>query len=151
MGMECRTEWKGGMGFESHIRQHSLTLDTKVTSGGQDQGPSPKELLLTAITGCTAMDVISILNKMREQVKSCIVEARSEVTSSYPAVFVEVKLHYRVHGEAVKKENLLKAVTLSMTKYCGVSAMISSPITYEVYLNEMKIGEGAADFSGAAK
>ncbi|MEK2645654.1 OsmC family protein [Bdellovibrio sp. BCCA] len=149
--MECRTKWIGDMGFESHIRTHKFTMDAKTEVGGKDQGPTPKELLLASICGCTGMDVASILKKMRVNLLSCDVNAQANTTHGYPSIFEEVKLQYQIEGSDIKPEQAMKAVTLSMTKYCGVSAMVSkaSPMTYEVILNGSKIGEGKADFEGA--
>lgn len=151
--MECRTKWKGEMGFESHIRQHKLTMDAKSEVGGRDQGPTPKELLLASICGCSGMDVASILKKMRVNLLSCEVNAQTDTTKGYPSIFEEVKLQYHIEGSDIKVDQAMKAVTLSMTKYCGVSAMVAkaSPMTFEVFLNGQKVGEGKADFEGAEK
>lgn len=147
--MACQTKWVGGIGFESQIRDHKVAMDSR-SDGGKDQGPSPKELLLASICGCTGMDVISILQKMRVGLQSCNVDADTDTTAGYPSIFDRVKLKFLVKGE-MKNEQLMKAVTLSMTKYCGVSAMVvkASPIDYEVFLNDVKIGEGQADFESA--
>lgn len=145
--MACQTKWVGDMGFESQIRGHKVLMDTKADFGGKDQGPSPKEILLASICGCTGIDVVSILKKMRVNLQSCSVDAETDTTSGHPSIFDVVKLKFNVHGE-MKPDQVLKSVTLSMTKYCGVSAMIvkASNIDYEVFLNGQKIGEGRADF-----
>jgi putative redox protein len=97
------------------------------------------------------MDVVSILQKMRVHLVSCAVDAQTETTAGYPSIFSEVKLLFRIESPDVKPEQAIKAVTLSMTKYCGVSAMVveASPITYQVFVNEEKVGEGRSDFTGA--
>lgn len=149
--MACQTRWIGGMGFESHIRQHRFVMDSKADFGGKDEGPTPKEILLASICGCTGMDVVSILQKMRLKLDLCDVNAETETTSGHPAIFSRVKLVFDVKGAGIKPEQVLKAVTLSMTKYCGVSAMIvkASPIEYLVRLNDTQIGEGQANFESA--
>lgn len=149
--VECQTKWLGGLGFESQIRDNKLVMDAKVEAGGKDQGPTPKEILLASICGCSGMDVVSILQKMRLNLISCEVNAHTETTAGYPSIFSEVKLHFHVSGSDIKEEQVMKAVRLSMTKYCGVSAMIvkASPIVYEVFLNGSKVGEGHADFETA--
>lgn len=149
--MQCQTQWIGGIGFEAHIREHQFIMDSRNDKGDKDRGPSPKEVLLASICGCSGMDVVSILQKMRVDLMACHVDAQTETTAGYPAIFTEVKLLFRIESPNIKPEQALKAVTLSMTKYCGVSAMIveASPITYEVFVNSEKVGEGRADFSGA--
>lgn len=146
--MECRTKWQGDLGFESHIRGHKVMMDSKADFGGKDQGPTPKELLLASICGCSGMDVASILKKMRVNLVSCDVNAQADTTAGYPSIFQEVKMQYNIEGTDIKVDQALKAVTLSMTKYCGVSAMVAeaAPISYEVFLNGEKVGEGKAQF-----
>lgn len=146
--MACQTKWIGAMGFESQIRDHKFIMDSKADFGGKDQGPTPKEILLASICGCTGMDVVSILQKMRAKLETCDVNAETDTTAGHPSIFSRVKLVFDVKGTDIKPDQVLKAVTLSMTKYCGVSAMIvkASPIEYEVRLNEAKIGEGQANF-----
>lgn len=150
--MQCETKWSGqGIRFESTIREHKFIMDSRGDGSVKDLGPSPKELLLASICGCSGMDVVSILQKMRIELQSCDVNAHTETTAEYPSVFSEVRLQFRIISPNVKPEQALKAVTLSMTKYCGVSAMIVkvSPIVYEVFVNDVSAGQGRADFSGA--
>lgn len=146
--MECTTKWIAGNQFESSIRQHKVITDTKKESGGTDLGPTPKELLLASIAGCAGIDVASILTKMRVDLQSCDVHSQAETTTGYPSIFKDVKLKFEVRGSDIKPEQVMKAVQLSMTKYCGVSAMIAeaSPMFYDVILNGTKIGEGQAEF-----
>lgn len=149
--MKCQTQWIGEMGFESHLRGHKVPMDAKSDAIDlAERGPTPKELLLASICGCSGMDVVSILKKMRVELLSCSVNAQTETTENYPSVFSEVKLQFHIRSPRIQPEQALKAVTLSMTKYCGVSAMVvqASPITYEVFVNEEKVGEGQSDFTG---
>ncbi len=147
---ECQIKWLGGLGFEAQTRQHQFVMDTKVENGGKDQGPSPKEVLLASICACSGMDVTSILQKMRLKLTTCDVRATTETTEGYPAIFKQVQMEYQIKGEGIKPEQVLKAVRLSMTKYCGVSAMVAaaSPLLYQVFLNGELIGEDRADFKG---
>ena len=94
------------------------------------------------------MDVVSLLRKYKQSVVSFEVDAESDLTEGeYPSVFKEIKLKFKVEGQ-VEAAKLLEAITLSQTKYCGVSAMISksSLISYNVELNGEVIGSGKADF-----
>lgn len=151
--MECNTRWKGGLAFEAESRGLKFTMDGRVAAGGKDLGPTPKEVLLSAICVCSGMDVTSILQKMRVQLDSCEVNAQSDTTETYPAIFKEIRVQFQIKGSDIKPEQAMKAVTLSMTKYCGVSAMVNptSPIHYEVFLNDLKIGEAIADFVKGAQ
>ncbi len=149
--MSCQTNWGGGMTFEAHFRDHKFTMDSKEEFGGKDLGPSPKEVLLSSICACSGMDVVSILQKMRLDLQVCDISAHTETTEGYPSIFKEVKVQYHIASTDAKNEQVMKAVNLSMTKYCGVTAMVAptSPVTYEVFLNNEKIGEGVADFTAA--
>lgn len=148
--IQCQTKWIGGLGFEAQVRGHKFIMDAKSEVGGKDQGPTPKEFLLASICGCSGMDVASILTKMRLKVDSCEVLAQTETTAGHPSIFATVHLQFVIQGE-VKAEQAMKAVTLSMTKYCGVSAMVvkASPITFEVSVNGAKVGEGVANFESS--
>lgn len=146
--MACHTVWKQGMAFEAQVRDHRVMMDTKKESGGQDEGPSPKEILLGAISACAGIDVVSILQKMRLDLQSCEVSSETETTAGAPSIFREVFLRFLIQGPDIKEAQALKAVTLSMTKYCGVSAMVASvsPIKYEVVLNGQSLGIAMAAF-----
>ena len=151
--MECSAKWEGELKFATEIREHRFIMDSPSNSEAKNMGPSPKELVLAGICGCTGMDIASILNKMRLKIDLCQVNGQTDTTEGHPAIFKKVQLQFIVKGAEVKSEQVMKAVTLSMTKYCGVSAMIDqqSPIVYEVFLNDQKIGQGESDFSEALK
>ncbi len=149
MALSAKIKWQAPMAFKAHIREHEFFTDAKKESGGTNLGPNPKELLLTAICGCTGMDIVSLLKKFKEPFWNCEVLAEAELTVGQPSVFREIKLNFIIDGEDhLKSENVKKAVDLSMTRYCGVSAMVFrvSPIRYEIKMNGQNIGEGYADF-----
>lgn len=150
--IECQTKWqKGGLGFSAKARQHEFYMDAG--AGSEDKGPSPKEVLLASICACSGIDVASILQKMRVDLQTCDVNAKTETTAGYPSVFADVQLEYRITGTGISNDQAMKAVRLSMTKYCGVSAMVadSVPLHYQVFLNDAQIGTGLADFKGNAE
>ncbi len=134
--MQSSVTWTRDMAFEADADGHRLLLDAAPEHGGQDTGPRPKPLVLTALSGCTAMDVISILRKMREEPASFAVEARSELTEEHPKVFAGITLVYRLEGDLAPSK-VLKAVKLSLERYCGVTAMLlaSTTIDHEIWLN----------------
>lgn len=147
--MACETKWEEGMRFQSTIRSHHLIMDAAQDFGGTNQGPTPKELLLSSITGCSGMDVISLLKKMRQPVTEFKMEAKTHTTEGHPSVLAEVHVIYSITaGPEAEAEKVIKSVTASMTKYCGVSAMIAEicPIHYTVVLNGKEIHKDQAKF-----
>ncbi len=144
--METTLTWQEKMRFNADVNGHQVVLDAPGPLG-TDQGPSPKTLALTSIGGCTAMDVVSLLKKYRQVVKKFTLHVESELTSEHPKVFSKVQLTYNLDGE-IDPEKALEATRLSMTKYCGVSAMFSKsvPLTYEVIVNGVSAGRGQAEF-----
>lgn len=136
------------MAFRASLRDHTATMDATRLHGGEDSGPSPKELVLSGLLGCTAMDVVALLRKYKAPLTALELRADAAQTDSQPAVFSTIKLIYEASGEGVEAEDLLKAIELSQTRYCGVSAMISKTarISYEVHLNGSRIGDGEARF-----
>ena len=117
------TKWLENMSFESEVNGHKIVVDAKEEVGGQDKGPRPKPLMLAALGGCTAMDVISILKKMRVELKSLNVIVEGELTEEHPRHFHKMHVIYEVEGENLPMDKIQKAVTLSEEKYCGVSVV----------------------------
>jgi putative redox protein len=145
--MKAITTWKNDLEFTARAGENSITLDTRPPLG-KNRGPSPKELLLMGIGGCSGMDVISLLKKHRSLPKILEISVEAKTTEGqYPTVFEESWVNFLVLGD-VKVEHINEAVTLSMTKYCGVSAMLadSFPIFYRVNLNGQETLTGQAQF-----
>lgn len=132
--MKSTVTLKQGMHFMGELGGFDLPLDADEKFGGQNKGVKPKDMILTSLAGCTAMDVISILRKMRIEIKSFSVEASGEYTEEHPKVFKNIHLIYRVKGENVRMDKVERAVELSKTQYCGVSAMLNPtvPMTHEI-------------------
>ncbi|MBN2432107.1 MAG: OsmC family protein [Acidobacteria bacterium] len=132
--MEVKVIWSEGMAFESHQNNHKIMLDAEARFGGQDKGPPPKTLVLSSLAGCTAMDVISILNKMKISPESFKVKVEADLSKEHPKVFTRIHLTYFFQGNDLPLDKLEKAVNLSQEKYCGVSAMLSKvcPLSYEI-------------------
>jgi putative redox protein len=109
---------------------HAIVLDT---ASADKTGGSPMELVLIALCGCTASDVVGILRKKREPFTGLEVHAEGERASGYPAVYTEIKLTYRVAGK-VSHKAVEDAVKLSKEKYCSVSAMLekTAKMTFEI-------------------
>ena len=147
--MFSKLSWVSQMQFKSDTRGHENILDATLQSGGLNKGPNPKEYVLQGIAGCTAMDVVFYLNKYKEVPLSFDVEIDADLTEkTMPTYFKEVRLKYVLLGDQLSKDKVISAVEKSMTKYCGVSFMISkvAPIKYDVFLNGEKIFSGQAKF-----
>lgn len=147
--MKSHLKWTGGMQFESESDGNQVLMDSKPPLG-QKKGMTPKELVATGLGGCTAMDVIALLKKHKQTVESFDIEVDIVAsTEGHPIVFKSAQLTFSATGN-IDKNIFLDSVKLSQTKFCGVSAMLSKalPINYVVILNNEKIGEGVADFTG---
>lgn len=115
--------WKENMAFETDMDGHKLIIDAGIEGGGNDLGPRPKKLMLTALAGCTGIDVISILKKMKIVPEGFRVIVEGDVTEEHPKRYQEVTVIYEFKGKDLPLSKLEKAVNLSEEKYCGVSAV----------------------------
>lgn len=133
MGYKVNTVWKEKMAFESQLGNHTVRMDT-TPEMGDDSGANPKQLLLAGLAGCTGMDVVSLLNKMRVPFTNFEMGIEADLIEEHPIVFSEIRLKYVFWGDNLDKAKVKKAVKLSQDKYCGVSAMLkkNSPITYTI-------------------
>jgi putative redox protein len=136
--MESSVTWMKGMAFDAELEGCHFTLDADPSFGGQGMGPKPKGLTLTSLAGCTGMDVISMLQKMRVPVEGFSVEVKADLAENHPRVFTKIHILYRFKGKDLPLDKLEKAVTLSQEKYCGVSAMLkkAAEVTYEIKTGE---------------
>ena len=114
--------WSNNMKFETQIDGHKLILDTDSEFGGQNEGPRPKALMMVALAGCTGMDVISILKKMKVELSYFNVMVEGDLREEHPKKFEAMKVIYEFKGVSLELEKLEKAVNLSIEKYCGVNA-----------------------------
>lgn len=133
MDYKINTVWKEKMAFDSQLGNHTVRMDT-MPEMGDDSGPSPKQLVLAGLAGCTGMDVVSLLKKMRVEYDAFEISTEADLTEEHPKVFSEIRLVYRFKGENIDQAKVEKAVNLSKDKYCGVSAMLkkNGPITYSI-------------------
>ena len=102
---------------------HQLIIDTPEDDGGTNSGPRPKQLMLSALAGCTGIDVVSLLNKMRVEFSNFSIDTEANLSADHPKIYSDVKLIYRISVKPEDQEKVEKAVNLSKEKYCGVSAM----------------------------
>lgn len=132
------TRWLDNMAFESEINGHKLIIDAEPGVGGENRGPRPKPLMLAALGGCTAMDVVSILKKMRVDIEGLNVIVEGDLTEEYPKHFYKMHIIYEFKGKNLPVEKLKKAIDLSSERYCGVSAVYrkTMELTSEIRLVE---------------
>jgi putative redox protein len=124
--MEVKAVWNGKMSFEGSVSSgFKLPMDTSTESGGEDNGFRPMELLLVGLAGCTAMDVISILKKKRQEVTDFEVRVHGERATEHPKIFTDIHLEYVVTGKSIEREAVERAVELSEEKYCSAQAMLN--------------------------
>ncbi len=138
MKHKMSTLWKGGMAFETEIAGHKLVMDAPKEVGGEDLGVRPKMLMLSALAGCTGMDVVSILKKMRVELEDFNVDIEANMTEEHPKMYDKMHVVYRFKGKDLPLDKLKKAVKLSEEKYCGVGSFYRKVIevTSEIVVEE---------------
>lgn len=124
-----RTEWKKDHEFVSHLDHNSIKID-----GSRKSGFGPKALLLAGLAGCSGIDIVDILKKMRVEFSHFTIEVKAAQTEENPKVYKDIFIHYTLKTDAANEEKVRKAIDLSLDKYCGVSAMLkkNSPIHYQL-------------------
>ncbi len=133
-----RTSWKQDMAFEADINGHHLMMDAPDEAGGKNRGPRPKPLMLASLAGCTGMDVIGILKKMRVEFTGFDILIEADATEEPPKHYKKMKVIYEFTGKDLPEDKLKKAVELSREKYCGVSYIYKQVINmeYDVRIKE---------------
>ncbi|NMB08019.1 MAG: OsmC family protein [Tissierellia bacterium] len=128
----------GNMGFEMDLDGHKFITDAAEKIGGNNLGPRPKQLMLAALIGCTGIDIMSILKKMRVELDDFNIEVEADNTEEHPKVYENIHLNFIFKGKDLPKDKIEKAVSLSQEKYCGVSAMLkkATSVTYDIVYEE---------------
>lgn len=131
-------DFLGGMAFETELNGHKFYLDANESVGGKDTGPRPKGLMMVALAGCTGMDVVSILKKMRVEYEGLNIEVEGELAEEHPKKYIGMKVIFKFKGKDLPMDKLQKAVDLSKERYCGVSAnyVASFPVSHEILIEE---------------
>ena len=125
---EIQVNWLDKMAFSTEVNGHKMILDATEEVGGENRGPRPKPFMLVSLAGCTAMDVISILKKMRVEVDSFDVKVEGDLTEEHPMHFYKIHVIYEFKGKDLPMDKLEKAVNLSEERYCGVSVVYNKAI-----------------------
>ena len=138
---EIETQWMGKMQFNSLINGHTIVMDAPERVGGEDNGPIPKPFILTALSGCTGMDIVAILRKSQKEVQDLNIKVTGELSKQQPIQYIAIHVSYDFTGDESSKDAALDAVTVSQEKYCGVSQMLKKalPVTWEVNYNTLQI------------
>ena len=126
--MECTIHWVpgSGMGFVAETGSgHLLTMDGAPDGGGRNLAPRPMETLLAGAGGCSAYDVVLILQRGRQAVTGCEVKLRAERADSDPKVFTAINLHFIVRGRNLSEPAVARAIALSHEKYCSATIMLA--------------------------
>ncbi len=137
-GDNVKTEWLGKMAFLAHTNSgRQVLMDAKKESGGLQAAATPMELVLAALTGCSGIDVVSILEKMQvlKDVEKFEIDVSAERANDHPKIYTKIHLKYifKFKGEP-PKDKVEKAVSLSQEKYCSVAGMLkkAAELTYEI-------------------
>ncbi|MBS1496626.1 MAG: OsmC family protein [Bacteroidetes bacterium] len=141
MAHEIEVQWMGKMQFNALVNGHTIIMDGPEKVGGEDNGPIPKPLVLTALAGCTGMDIAAIIKKANKTFTEFDIKVTGEISKRIPIEYIAVHVVYIFKGLNENKEIALNAVTDSQEKYCGVSSMLKKalPVTWEVIYNGVQI------------
>lgn len=133
--MKMNITWTGQMSFSGSAPSgHEIKMDAATEVGGQNSGPRPTELLLHAVAGCTGIDIISILQKMRLNPSSFRIEIDGTRAEEHPKRFTNIHILYALEGE-LPEEKVVRAITLSKNKYCSVSHSLNADISVSYSIN----------------
>ena len=130
LSKHAEVTWLTGMTFDARSGQHHLMLDSAPTPEAS-RGPGPMDLLLVALAACTAMDVVSILQKARQPLTGLVVRAEGERATEHPRRYTRVTLVYEVHGTGLDRAQVERAVNLSEEKYCSVSGSLKEQVAID--------------------
>jgi putative redox protein len=133
MEHEATVRWAGNMTFIGKAgSNHLVPMDTTPEFGGDSSATKPMELLLIGLGGCTGMDIVSLLKKMRQDFSGIEMSITADRSEEHPNVYTKIDLEYVIYGRGIDKEKVKRAVELSQEKYCSVSAMLrkSCPVNY---------------------
>ncbi len=123
--MHARVKWLDHMSFIGESGSgHSVVMDGSPEHGGRNLGVRPMEMMLIGMGGCTAFDVMLMLQKSRQNVVDCEIELKSVRAEEIPKVFTEINMHFTVSGHSLNEKHVARAISLSAEKYCSASKML---------------------------
>lgn len=141
MNHEIETQWMGKMQFNALVNGHTIIMDAPERIGGEDHGPIPKPFVLTALSGCTGMDVIALLHKQGVKLKDLNLKVSGEISKQPPVEYVSINITYEVSGNDTDKDAVKDVIMYSQEKICGVSHMLKKimPVTWQIIYNGAEI------------
>lgn len=137
MKKKVSVKWEHNMLFQGAVDNRVISLDAAPNEGGNNDGVRPKALMLIALGGCTGMDVVSLLTKMREKFTAFEVNIEATIDPEKPLVYSAFDVTYLISGQETNTPKIVKAVKMSMDTYCGVAQMLRkvAPVTYHIVVN----------------
>jgi len=147
MKHEIETQWMGKMQFNALVNGHTIIMDAPERVGGEDNGPIPKPFVLTALSGCTGMDIITLLRKQGKQLKDLNLKVSGEISKQPPIEYVSANIVYEITGNDEDQQAAYDAVMTSQEKICGVSHMLKKiiPVTWQINYNGKEIFNNQPD------
>jgi putative redox protein len=126
------------MSFDVSVNGHNMIIDTAIKLGGNNEGPRPKSLMMVALAGCTGMDMVSILKKMRIEFDDLRIEVDGNITEEHPKHFDHMHIKYILKGKNISFDKVKSVINLSLEKYCGVNYSYSKAmdITHELIIED---------------
>lgn len=128
--MKVKVDWKENLKFNAKGESgHDMPIDASESAGGDDSAARPLEMLLAGLGGCTSIDVVLILNKMKAEIMDFSVDIEAEREDEHPKRFKKIHLNYYIKGKNLDDKKVEKAIDLSESKYCSASASLNAEIT----------------------
>lgn len=125
--MKTTVKWLKNVSFGAKTETgHEIVMDGPAEFGGENAGPRPMEMLLVGLGGCSSFDVLTILQKSRQNPSDCVCEIEAERADAVPAVFTKIHLHFKISGSALRENIVKRAVDMSAEKYCSASIMLAA-------------------------
>ena len=144
---EIETQWMGKMQFNALVNGHAIIMDAPERAGGEDNGPIPKPLVLTALSGCSGMDIVSYMRKVGKEPHELNVKVTGQLSKHVPIEYVSIHATYDIKGEQGAEAFALEAVNVSQEMSCGVAHMLKKaiPVTWEVNYNGVQVYNNCKD------
>jgi len=141
MTHEIETQWMGKMQFNALVNGHTIIMDAPERAGGEDNGPIPKPLVLTALSGCSGMDIIAYMRKAGKEPQELTVKVTGELSKQAPIEYLSMHAVYNIKGDSANESAAYEAVNVSQQLNCGVAHMLKKaiPVTWEINYNGKQI------------
>jgi putative redox protein len=138
---EIETQWMGKMQFNALVNGHTIIMDAPARVGGEDNGPIPKPFVLTALSGCTGMDVVKLLHNKGIALDDFNLKVHGELSKGQPMEYIAIHVVYEIKGAEAHKAATLEVINHSQEAICGVSSMLKKalPVTWEMVYNGQQL------------